>query len=291
MYHRNYTTYLQKELDFLKLLVARFHEQEKVNGLELDIALQKTQEVYEQLLRMKLGFEGDEKIIPDKTTDMPIAIAVTEKKITEPVRQPEPPQKEPSVPIVEEPKPEPPKKEPVIVVEEPKPEPPKKESIPVAVEPSIPIAEEPKPEQVAIEKPEEVVFVAEEKIKEPIPAREEKQQPAEPVKSGILAEKIGPSDFHPINETLAQKTGDLSSKLQTAPLSSIVAGIGLNDKFLYIRELFKGDNALYSNTIRHLDTAESLGDAMDFINHHFDWDKKDETTQKFMNLVHRRHGS
>ena len=277
MYHRNYTTYIQKELDFLKLLVARFHEQEKVNGLELDIALQKTQEVYEQLLRMRTGFEGDEKIISDKITDTPIA--VPEKKIAEPVRQPEPP-KEPSVPVVEE----------------PKPEPPQKESIPVAVEPepSIPIAEESKPEPVVVKAPvaEEIVLAEEEKIEKPTPpVREEKKQPAEPVKSGILAEKIGPSDFHPINETLAQKTGDLSSKLQTAPLSSIVAGIGLNDKFLYIRELFKGDNALYSNTIRHLDTAESLGVAMDFINHHFDWDKKDETTQKFMNLVHRRHGN
>ena len=271
MYHRNYTTYLQKELDFLKLLVARFHEQEKVNGLEVDIALRKTQEVYEQLLRMKSEFEGDEKIISDKTTDnMPIA--VNEKKITEPVRQPEPP-KEPFIPVVEEPI--------------PKLEPKK--------EPSIRINEEPKYESVAVETlaPEKIVLAAEEKLlEEPTPpVREEKKQPSEPVKTGILAEKISPSDFHPINETLAQKTGDLSSKLQTAPLSSIVAGIGLNDKFLYIRELFKGDNALYSNTIRHLDTAESLGDAMDFINHHFDWNKKDETTQKFMNLVHRRHGN
>jgi hypothetical protein len=62
MYHRNYTTYLQKELDFLKLLVSRFHEQENVNGLELDVALQKTQDVYEQLLRIKLAPEPVEEV-------------------------------------------------------------------------------------------------------------------------------------------------------------------------------------------------------------------------------------
>jgi hypothetical protein len=246
MYHRNYTTYLQKELDFLKLLVTRFHEQEKVNGLELDIALLKTQEIYEQLLRIKLTSEAgtDEK----KTAPIPASVAVPEKKIPEPAPQPEPPEKE-------QPKPQPAHIE------------PKTEPEPVAVEIEIPAP----------------------------PVREEKKQPpvAEVAKSGILAEKIGPTDFHPINETLAQQKpgSDLSSKLQTAPLSSIVSGIGLNDKFLYMRELFKGDSALYSNTVRHLDTAESLGDAMDFINRHFDWDKKNETVQKFINLVQRRHGS
>jgi len=62
MYHRNYTTYLQKELDFLKLLIARFHEQEKVNGIELDFALSKMQEIYGQLLRMKIEPETEEKV-------------------------------------------------------------------------------------------------------------------------------------------------------------------------------------------------------------------------------------
>ena len=236
MYHRNYTTYLQKELDFLKLLVSRFHEQEKVNVLELDIALQKTQEVYEQLLRIKL--------LPEEGID--------EKKTALPKPEPEP------------------KSEPRIK--------------PVVVE-------------VEISAPEEKNIVVEQKKKivkeEPLPVREEKQQQADSAKSTILAEKISPSDFHPINETLAQKkTGnDLSSKLQTAPLISISSGIGLNDKFLFIRELFKSDNDLYNNTIQHLETVDSLANAMDYIHHHFDWDEKNETTQKFINLVHRRHGS
>ena len=223
MYHQNYTTYLQKELDFLKLLVSRFHEQEKINGLELDVALQKTQDVYEQLLRIKLVPEG---------TD---------------------------------------------VKKKPEPE-------PVAVK--VEISEVSAPKNILVEQENKII---EEKIIQEIPVRDEKEQQA---KSAILAEKISPSDFHPINETLAQKkTGnDLSSKLQTAPLSSISSGIGLNDKFLFIRELFKGDNVLYNTTIQHLDTADSLANALDFIRLHFDWNEKDENTQKFINLIHRRHG-
>jgi len=220
MYHRNYTTYLQKELDFLKLLVSRFHEQEKVNNLELDVALLKTQEIYDQLLRIKIVPENNgaeiRSPIPEPVVT-PTVVAV-EQKIT-------------------------------------KPELPKKE-----------------PQKVEI------------------PICEEKKQSAKPE---ILAEKISLSDFHPINETLAQQKagGDLSSKWQTAPLSSIFSGIGLNDKFLYIRELFNGDNALYSNTVKYLDTTYSLEDALNFIRQHFDWDDKDKTVQNFLNLVHRRHGA
>ena len=215
MYHRNYTTYLQKELDFLRLLVTRFHEQEKVNGLELDVALSKTQDIYGQLLRMK--------ITPEEETE---AVFTPEKVFV-----------------------------PELAV--------KKEHA-----------------QKLSEPPTELVSSSKPEIK------------LEPAKAGILAEKISPSDFHPINETLAQQkpVNDLSSKLQTAPLNSIVSGIGLNDKFLYIRELFNGDNTLYNNTIRQLETAKSLDDAMDFIHKHFEWDTQNETTQKFVNLLHRRHG-
>jgi len=235
MYHRNYTNYLQKELDFLKLLVSRFHEQEKVNELELDVALQKTQEIFEQLLRIKL--------VPEDSDN--------EKKTASPKPDPKP--------------------------------------VAVEVEKLAP---------VEVSAPKNIVVVQEKKIvkEESVPApasvSEEKKPQADSVKSAILAEKISPSDFHPINETLAQnKTGsDLSSKLQTAPLSSISSGIGLNDKFLFIRELFKGDNVLFNTTIQHLDTADSLANALNYISLHFDWDEKDETTQKFIHLIHRRHG-
>ena len=245
MYHRNYTTYLQRELDFLKLLVSRFHEQEKVNGLELDVALQKTQEVYEQLLKIKLIPEAD------------VSLPVIEKIIAPPVQPPVPPVQQP-VPPVQQPAPP---------IQQPAP--PKKEPFP-------------KPQTENIVVPEKVVVV-----------KEEKKQKTDPVKSGILADKLGTSDYQPINETLAQqKTGnDLSSKLQTAPLSSISLGIGLNDKFLFIRELFKSDNVLFNNTIKQLDSMGSLEKALDFVKHNFDWDEKNETAQKFVHLIHRRHGA
>jgi len=226
MYHRNYTTYLHKELDFLKLLVSRFHEMEEINELELGIALQKTQDIYEHFLKIKLTPNIEKQITPVETTRQSKS-------------QPQP----------------------VIV---------------------------PAPEKVVVVK--ETVIPKEEPI--PIPVCEEIKQPIDSPKASILAEKISPTDSHHRNETLAQqKTGnDLSSKLQAAPLSSIASGIGLNDRFLYIRELFNNDGELYNRAVKHLDKIDSSENALEFINRNFDWDENNETVQKFVALIHRRHG-
>ena len=238
MYHRNYTTYLQKELDFLKLLVSRFHEQEKVNGLELDVALQKTQEVYGQLLRIKLAPSPEDVFVPIEVPAVKKFVVEQETKIAN--------------------------------------------ERPVPVDPAQPEPDPRTQNDPRTSKPVAKLHPNAGTINEINP---------DPVRSGILADKLSPSDFHPINETLAQhKTGsDLSSKLQTVPLVSISSGIGLNDKFLYIRELFRNDNVLYNNTIKYLDTAESLEIALYFVNQNFDWDKNNETAQKFIHLIHRRH--
>ena len=199
MYHRNYSTYLQKELDFLKLLVSRFHEQEQVNDLELGVAMQKTQDIYEHFLKMKL--------------------------------------------------------------------------LPNAVTSEMPTVPQAPPHRT-------------ENVDRPVSVEQDEKN-----KQSILAEKLSPTEFHPINETLAQQkaVNDLSKKLQSKPLASIFSGIGLNDKFLFIRELFNGDSDSYNNTVKQLDAAGSLEEAMTFIQTHFDWDENNENVQNFLSLVHRRH--
>lgn len=250
MHHQNNIEYLQKELDFLKLLITRFREREKIAGLELDIALLKTQEIYEHLLKLRLTSAVEphkaEDSVPEIVKEKPVAEekpkqTASAKKKDHSVSEPEPPEiRETKIP-------------------EPIDEEVKKQSVPVAEEEkSKPVKTEPKPKKTDPE---------------------------------ILAEKIRPAAYQPINETLAQQktTIDLAGKMQTAPLESIASGIGLNDRFLYIRELFRGDSGLYNDTVRQLDSATSLNDAMDFIGRHFDWDKKNDATKKFIHLIHRRH--
>jgi hypothetical protein len=266
MYHRNYTTCLQKELDFLKLLVSRFHEQDKVNELELNVAMQKTQDIYEQFLKIKLLPDAETIENPAFFKPERSATVTVEEKVTAPE------------PVTEQPKAATPRKKPA-----PKPE-PEPVFIPAPEETEEP--EETFEETIVWEEPKPV-----KKEKSAVTHREEKpQQPVTP-KVSILAERLSPAEATHINETLAQqKTGsDLSSKLQTSPLPSIASGIGINDKFLYIRELFSGDSDTYNRTVKKLDSAGSLDDALEFIQTNFNWDEKDGTVAKFVNLVYRRY--
>ncbi|MDR2036516.1 MAG: hypothetical protein LBQ60_01185 [Bacteroidales bacterium] len=253
MQHQDCTEYLEKELDFLKILIHRFHDQKKVSNLELDIAILKAQDIYEHLLRLKLmpepGNPEKEKQVIAKKAEVPY---MEEEKVSEPV-----------VPKVESSKI--PEKQPEIkdTISSPVEKPEKK--IPEIKE-TVPVQEKELPKE---EKPASITLKTE---------------------AAILAEKFKVSQ-QPINETLARKnqTADLSSRLQTAPLQSIAAGIGLNERFLYIRELFHGNNDAYNEAVKKLDTATSLDEALDFIEQRFNWNMETETAQKFVHLIRRRH--
>ncbi|MDR1672822.1 MAG: hypothetical protein LBS09_05100 [Bacteroidales bacterium] len=225
MLHQHYTEHLKKEIDFIKILVSRFHDQEQLTDIELDLVLTKVQLFYEQLLKLKLIH----KQLIHKHQEQP------EAKKTEP----------------------------------------KAEVSSVVETPYNPV------------KQQEQTILREETPK--VAATVHPSKKTETV-AGTLADKIRPERYNPINESLVSSKTDLAGKLQAAPLHSISEGIGVNDRFLFIRELFDGSSDLYSETVRTLDTLQTLADALNFIEQRFNWDEKAESTRKFVRLVHRRHG-
>ena len=111
-----------------------------------------------------------------------------------------------------------------------------------------------------------------------------------PGKTEILAEKYNtPGNF--MNEALARfvDTFDLSKKLQNQPISDISAVIGLNDKFLFIKELFNNDADLFNSTIDKLNKASNFNNAIQYIDSNFTWDFDNPSVQKLLELVRRRH--
>lgn len=79
----------------------------------------------------------------------------------------------------------------------------------------------------------------------------------------------------------------IDHKLAVSPLSNLEAAIGLNDRFLFIRELFSNDAGLFNQTVKQIDQMQNLGEAVTFLNSNFKW-KKNETSLKFAQLVKRR---
>lgn len=92
-------------------------------------------------------------------------------------------------------------------------------------------------------------------INEPVTASRE------PV-TGIIADT-----FDSLHDSLNEKLGsmrddkDVPDYLKSKPLENLSQAIGINDRFLFIRELFNGNSESYSQAIIKIDEAESLSDA------------------------------
>jgi hypothetical protein len=73
--------------------------------------------------------------------------------------------------------------------------------------------------------------------------------------------------FHHLSGSLNEQLGgrkteaDISDLLKTKPLINLTDAIGINDRFLFIREIFNNNKDAYSQAISRLDSAESLKDA------------------------------
>ncbi len=89
-----------------------------------------------------------------------------------------------------------------------------------------------------------------------------------------------------VNDLLIE-SDNLEHKLSMRPVKSIKSSIGINDKFLYIRELFEGNADMYNNSIQELDKMDSIKQAVLYLKQNFKW-KKNDTSLKFVNLVKRR---
>ncbi|MBN2212997.1 MAG: hypothetical protein JW723_02030 [Bacteroidales bacterium] len=93
-----------------------------------------------------------------------------------------------------------------------------------------------------------------------------------------------------LNENMIQSKGiyDLSTRLQTKPISNIQNAIGLNDKFLFINELFDGETDKYNQTIEILNNATHFNEAYNYLVEKFQWDMDSEPVQKILDLIRRK---
>lgn len=147
---------------------------------------------------------------------------------------------------------------------------------------------EPKPEPKVEVKSEPIaepkVEVKPEPIAEPAPAPTPAPAPqptAEPVRLGDI---LGGN-----TTTLADKMADDSAP--TAAFNRITdlrKAIGLNDKFLMIRDLFDGDAARYEDTITTLNEFDDLDECMIYIVENFVWNPDSEGAKLLVSLIERK---
>jgi len=99
-----------------------------------------------------------------------------------------------------------------------------------------------------------------------------------------LNETLGES-HQMVNDILTSEKSE--SEYKIIPIDSIWDGIGLNDRFLFVRELFANNSAKFESTVEALDQLASIHEAVNFLKNNFKWNKT-STSQKFLVLVKRR---
>ena len=80
----------------------------------------------------------------------------------------------------------------------------------------------------------------------------------------------------------------MSSVMHSKPIADIAAAIGMNDKFYFIRELFSGDAIAYNDTVKRLNAAASLGEAMKILDESTVMGSDPAAQSSFVDVVRRK---
>ena len=107
-----------------------------------------------------------------------------------------------------------------------------------------------------------------------------------------LHETIGTESGDSLNEKLKQTKLELSETLQDIPIRDLKKAININDRFLYINELFRGDEVMYERSIKTINSFAIYPEAEYWIKRELKlklgWNDKAPIVQQFDQLVKRR---
>ena len=95
-----------------------------------------------------------------------------------------------------------------------------------------------------------------------------------------------------MNDILKTSSTEISSKHIEAPVKDLKKAIGVNDRFLYLNELFRGDEAMYERSIKTINSFSIFPEAEYWIRRELKtklgWVDSDTTVVQFDQLVKRR---
>jgi hypothetical protein len=312
MNKKNLVKIINKELTILSDFVEGFNENEKINPIEVDLALSKVKDIYDELLLLKEGESKVQDSIRDNSKNRKIEVEQLPVVDDIPVREPlkeliveplEPrleveveKEVETLVPVIEEASTD------NVVLGDPslveEPILPKVEEITESkIEPKVieePTVEEP-PVKVPtlvdapIEKPDaaKLDFIQDSEAVKPKNLKAEEKPKGE-----IIADKFS-KDSLSINDMLAgvKKNKDLASLLKDSPIPDLKRAIKLNDRIWYINELFNKNGSTYENAVDVVNKSANLDLALEYLFTNFTWDQNRKSTISFLELVFRRFAS
>jgi CRISPR/Cas system CSM-associated protein Csm2 small subunit len=253
-----------------------------VSALDRDVLLMQLREFYEAVLYAEMS----KKVEPVQKVETTVLkeksqIVFTKEEQVEKKLEPEPIKT--NVPEVIENKPEI-KEKPLAQIEE------KVEIVKPIEEKVVPVLET-----------KEVEVVEQPVVKET--SKIEESPKIEKVELPIQNEIVDPIakqdefEFNPDFEELFifKQATDLAAKLSESPVSDLSKVLGVNEKLLYTRELFGGDNAKFANAVSFFNNAGYFDKARSFMEYNlieeYAWLSKEKkaTAREFVKLIRRRY--
>ena len=95
-----------------------------------------------------------------------------------------------------------------------------------------------------------------------------------------------------LNDRLKEDKKEVAHSLKDIPIKDLRKGIGINDRFSFVNELFRGDEDMYERSIKTINNFGILSEAEYWINRELKfklgWNDNKESVQHFYQLVRRR---
>ena len=151
------------------------------------------------------------------------------------------------------------------------------------------------------------IFSTSEQI-ETVQTTEEEQAPIPEVEDEFVEEEIDSPIFEaetPVesivepnissSSNFSNKVFEINKKTKSqiglTTISSLVGSFGLNERLMYINELFDGSSESFSDTIKQLDSRSNLSEAAQYIDEiavNFNWEEDSDTVEEFIQKLCRR---
>ena len=98
-----------------------------------------------------------------------------------------------------------------------------------------------------------------------------------------------------LNDRLKEDRTEVMHALKDTPIRDLRKAIGINDRFVFINELFRGDEPMYERSIKTINSFNIYPEAEYWMNRELKiklgWDDTRETVKHFYQLVKRRFSS
>jgi hypothetical protein len=305
--------------NLLNILLRRFHKINQQSGvknlLEIDLAMEEIRTLYIHMEKLR-DYTAVESL-SSSSREINIPMTLTGQK-------PETPEdsSRPGTTNKEEPRPEPeqPASPPAapVFAETTRPAEPvsqsrNQEEVVAKHEEKKEAEQPPKQEQEKSSEPAEEPKAASEPVRQPDPVKPAPPVTTPPVevtgagkpgpvsgsddrKKSIGERFIAQEKSASVHERLAKIRDDKSigMRMQQKPVTNIKDAIGLNERFLFINELFAGDINAYNQAVQDLNSKSSIHEAFELLNQlttRYQWDgqRSAETIDKFANTVQRRY--